>query len=670
MNLVAPLYLAALAALALPWLLHRFSDARPERRPFPSTRFLEPTPPPVSRRRKLRHRALLALRALAVVALALLFAEPWIARPDALGNARERHVVAIDTSLSMRAGERFERALEAAREALAAVPAGDTVQLAAFDRDVTLIGDEPVAPEVARDALEAGARRGRQGDGPLVPGFAAADYGRLMQRLDRLADDAGLPLRATLISDAQRTSLPERRNALYAPRLASLDIIDVGAGEANVSLVAKAASGDGAQARIVATLVASAGGADDAGALAREVVLSSDGRTLARESVRLEPGGRERLVFDAITLPESVEPRFDVALATADALPDDDAVVVPVGLDGERRVALAAIGERATDAARVFVTTALEADGSASVDASTLATGQLPEDAWRLVVFAALGDGAELPAELERHVARGGAALVIDAGRRDGVLDGEGGGALVADARGRPVGRVDESHPLALGEIDWSDVRFFAPGGIVPDERDTVLVETADRRPVLIERASDSGLLLLLNERLDGGDSNLPFQPAFVALMRHVVDWFDAGRSVPERLTVGDPLVLPANVQVLAPDGSPLVAFADTASAGPIVLDTPGLYTVAGALGEQTLTVATDPRESDLAPIDADALAGWRDRHAAEPPDATPVSEGASDARRIRRLPLWPFVLPLLAALLLAETLYANRRLDVRRDGT
>jgi len=696
-SLLAPLYLAALAALALPWLLHRFNDAEPERRPFPSTRFLEPTAPPVSRRRKLRYRALFALRALAVLALALLFAEPWIPRPSTLGEARALHLVAVDTSLSMRAGERFERALEGAREALAGVPAGEPVRLVAFARDVRFASAEPMTVQAATTALG----RGSGGAGLFEAGFAAADYGRLMQRLDRLADESELPVRATLVTDLQRSSLPERRNALYAPRLTSLDIVDVGVGEANVALAAEATSDNGAQARVRVTLVASASGTAGDAAFEREIVVGGEGGVRARERVRLAPGARESVVFEAVTLPETPEPRFEVGFASPDALIEDDSLTVPVRLDGARRVALAALEQaRVPDAARVFVTTALEADGAASVDASRLAEGQLPEDVSRLVVFAPLGGADPLPTPLRRFVARGGGALVIVAdasgratlgnqGSRSSARpnvggrarsDGEGSGTLAQ--RGSGVGRVDVSHPLALGDIDWGETRFYGLGEFVPEGGDRVLVETAERRPVLIERPSEAGLLLILNERLDGGDSNLPFQPAFVALMRQVVDYFDAGRAVPESVTVGDPLALPVNVQVIDPDGRPLVALADTASAQELSLDTPGLYTVVGALGEQELTVAIDPRESDLAPLDTEERAGWLARHASEsaarerqPPapagDARDaLAEVAPEERRVERFPLWPLLLPLLAVMLLAETLYANRRLDVRRDGT
>lgn len=733
MSLLAPLYLAAFAALVLPWSLHRFNDAEPERRPFPSTRFLEAAAPPVSRRRRLRHRQLLALRVLAVVGLALLFAEPWIRRPDTMADARVLHVLAVDTSMSMRAGARADRAQDAARATLDAVSAGDLVRLVSFDRDVRLVGDEAVSAAEGRAALDR-----------LTPGYAAADYGRLMQRLDRLADESALPVRATLFTDVQRSALPARLNTLYAPRLAALDIVDVGADEPNVALVAEATSGNGAQARVRVTLTASASGDAADPAFERDVLLSRDGETLARRSVRLVPGGRETVVFDAVTLPETAEPRFDVGFATSDALAEDDRVTVPVSVGGARRVALAALETRAPSAARVFVTTALEADGGATVDASALDAGQLPEDARRLVAFVPLAAPDALPASLLRHVARGGAALLVDAGRRaesavgapgiaddavagigsaenrenaDGPrIDGEAGEVPDPDRDGSGVGRVDDSHPLALGDIVWGDVRFYETGNYVPGEDDRVLIETADRRPLLIERPSDNGSLLVLNERLDGNDSNLPFQPAFVSLMQHVFDWFDAGGTVPSRVTVGDPLSLPLNVQVIDPDGRALLGLGDSAGAEPLVLDAPGLYTVAGPLGDQTLMVDTDPRESDLAVLGDAERDAWIARHGEGPvdamPDATagvmadsqdgaggggtddPESPGAMDARDARdaaastadvsrataalgsareqaaRLPLWPYLLPLLAVLLLVETLYANRRLDVRRDGT
>ena len=688
MSFLAPLYLAAFAGLALPWLLHRFSEAPPDQRPFPSTRFLEPTTPPLSSRRTLRYRALLALRVLALIALCLLFAEPWIPRPASLVDARALHVIAVDTSLSMRAGDRFERALAAARERIAAVPEGDSVRVLGFDREVTSFGGE------STDAAGAGVALGS-----LEPGFAASDYGRLMQRLDRLAGESSLPVRATLVSDVQQSALPERRNTLFAPRLAALEIVDVGEAEANVALAARARSDDGAQARIDVSLVASGGDSRNDPAFERVVTVSHEGEVLARSAVSLVPGARESVVFERVTLPERIEPHFDVAFAEEDALPEDDSVRVAVHLGGARRVALGALGARVEPAAQVFASTAFEADGGASVDASALASGQLPADERRLMVFTPLAADEPLPAELTRFVARGGSALIVDAaastgdGARGGdtplsgssSATGEDGPDAEAMLRGSGVGRVDESHPLALGEIDWGAVRFFALGDYTPGEDERVLIETEEGLPVLIERPSESGLALVLNERLDGEDSNLPFQPAFVTLLQRVLNWFDTGRAVPERAEVGDAIALPVNVQVLDPDGEALLALADTGTARTFRPETPGLYTVVGALGEQTLDVVLDAGESNLTPVAEEELADWLARHDASangsapaPGTATPDAEADTAAsppdgsarERAERLALWPLLLPLLAVLLMAETLFANRRLDVRREGT
>ena len=118
MSFVAPLFLAGLAALALPWLMHRFSHQDPEQEPFPSTRFLEAVPPPVSRRRQIRHKLLLAFRCLLLALLCLAFARPWLTGGDNTAGGRVLHLVVLDRSLSMQADARFDSALDEARELL------------------------------------------------------------------------------------------------------------------------------------------------------------------------------------------------------------------------------------------------------------------------------------------------------------------------------------------------------------------------------------------------------------------------------------------------------------------------------------------------------------------------------------------------------------------------
>ena len=654
MSLLSPWYLLALGALALPWLLHRFNDARPDLHPFPSTRFLEATAPPVSRRHQLRHRLLLALRVLALIALCVLFAEPWISRPETLGDARRLHVLAVDASLSMRAGERFARAVDAARETLDGIPPDDPVMVMTFASEAVQLTAEPVTAVAAVDELVR-----------LSPGHARADYGQIMQRIGKLANESALPTRAVLFSDLQRSALPERRGALFAPSLTTLEVVDVSDSESNASLTAEATSDNGAQARIIAQVASSS-----SETMERTIIVSTADTELARRRISLQPLARENVIFEAVTLPERGEPRFSLRFENGDDLVEDDAVVVDVLLDGGREIALAAIGARVSAAPRVFVTTALEAEGGARVDTESIGTNQLPDDERRLVVFAPLGADA-LPDSLRRYVARGGAALLVEASIRDQSLPAS---ESTLELKGTGVGRIDETHALGLGEISWAETRFFGLGGYRLQENDKVLIETEDRRPVLIQRPSENGLMLILNERLDGVDSNLPFQPAFVTLMRLIVDWFDASRAVPSQVLAGVAVSLPVNVQVIDPQGESMVSLDGTTQVQSLSLDAPGRYTVVSAFGEQPLMVGIDPRESDLVPMSDDDRTAWVDRHDIEEASAgierqpTAGAEYPPDARSA--LSLWPMILPVLAVLLLAETLLANRRLDVRRAGT
>jgi hypothetical protein len=74
MGLLAPLYLAGLAALSLPILFHLIRRTPRGRQTFGSLMFLAPSPPRLSRRSRLDQWLLLLLRAAALALLAMAFA--------------------------------------------------------------------------------------------------------------------------------------------------------------------------------------------------------------------------------------------------------------------------------------------------------------------------------------------------------------------------------------------------------------------------------------------------------------------------------------------------------------------------------------------------------------------------------------------------------------------
>jgi hypothetical protein len=126
-----PWLLTGLAAVGLPVLIHFLTRARSRRVAFPPFRFLVEACAGQQAIHRLRTFVLLALRSLAVLALVLLFARPFL-KPRvaaASGEARRRAVLLLDGSLSMRAVQGgvtlFDRAKAEAADVLRGLAVGD-----------------------------------------------------------------------------------------------------------------------------------------------------------------------------------------------------------------------------------------------------------------------------------------------------------------------------------------------------------------------------------------------------------------------------------------------------------------------------------------------------------------------------------------------------------------
>jgi len=122
--------LAALAAVGLPVLIHFLTRARPRRIAFPPFKFLIEACAGQQAVHRLRTIILLTIRTLAILALVLLFARPFL-KPSGLADntdAARRAVLILDGSLSMRAVQRgmslFARAQAEAADVLRALESG------------------------------------------------------------------------------------------------------------------------------------------------------------------------------------------------------------------------------------------------------------------------------------------------------------------------------------------------------------------------------------------------------------------------------------------------------------------------------------------------------------------------------------------------------------------
>ena len=289
MNFLNPAFLFALAAAAIPLLIHLLSRRRAKEVPFSSLRFLSTSDRKSMRRINLRRLILLLLRTAAIALVALAFARPVVTgRAAALfpGDEPKSVVVMIDRSFSMGArgsgGTAFELAVSAALEIAGGLGENDELTVALFDERI----EEVLTTERPRRAAAAAALSGEEPSLRTTDLRAALDAGLGM--LERSRREAA---ELFIISDFQRSALSGRKGEGSAER-ARVFLIPAGAPEGtNVSvervLLPGSATHRGEPVRI-GIFVRNTSRSSPAGFPLR---VDLGGRRIMEKEIELEPGG-------------------------------------------------------------------------------------------------------------------------------------------------------------------------------------------------------------------------------------------------------------------------------------------------------------------------------------------------------------------------------------------
>jgi hypothetical protein len=204
--------LAGVAAASLPVLIHLLLRQRARVLPIGSVRFLKSVIRQHTRRRRIRQWILLAMRMLAVLLLAAVFARPFFDR-SALDGLNQEVTILIDGSASMQTREEdgtvFDSALEAAKSELQELDENTKVHIAMFD--ATGVAELEIAKL-----------------GSARTSHAATDYGEaLAWARDLMMVSNRQTRRVVLIADMQRSGL--NRTALGGfPANVDLVVRDVG----------------------------------------------------------------------------------------------------------------------------------------------------------------------------------------------------------------------------------------------------------------------------------------------------------------------------------------------------------------------------------------------------------------------------------------------------------
>jgi hypothetical protein len=732
--LLAPLFLLGLLGIGLPLWLHRFARDTRTKEPFASLMLLEPSRIHESREHTLRYLLLLALRIALLVLIVLAFAQPSLPwrTPPLEGRDRTLHVIVLDTSLSMRQGERWTRAVDKARALINALRPSDQGMLVTADSRVRVVK----GPVNQSDADEL-----RTALAGLQPTAARLDYGMLMTSAPSWIGTERPATQFHLITDLQQSATPLQFADLEPPEGVQLVLEDVGerqgdnqfvksvgispqdanvlevrVGGAHVArtvvlsvdgkekgrktlTAAVAASTPGsptsdAERASNATPSAGAAGASSRGSWGASSGIPtgsavgavdgpSDGESKSSGAVAALPNSDSRVLFPGLDLDKGTH-RITVALEPADSLPQDDQFFSVLERREPRALVIGA-NSNADDVSYFAAAVGALTNPRLTVErtgADAIAQRALADYAVLVVSDVGVLNGATVGA-LQRYLEGGGSVLMTlgpRAAQRDRiplsahVPETRSLKAQAAKTNGEVAGRVaavEESHPALRDAQGWRSVRFFRYVPVTPLPDDTVLIRFEDGHPLLIERHVGAGRLLVLTSPLDRDWSDLAIHPLFVRFIGEAARYLTAAAAAPNTI-VG--AVLPTGVngrngaQVFDPSGKRVLALGDTAGRTQLFAERVGFYEVRGGGRSDWIAVNCDPRESDLSRMSDASVAQWNRLQTPEHAPANVQQANADTGPQLKAL--WPWLLLLAVTLAFVEPLVANSHLHVRRGVT
>lgn len=677
MGFLTPLFLLGLLAAAIPVAIHLIRRENPPRVMFGTLRFMKQTTKKLILLQQIQQWLLLLLRAALICLLVLAFARPLFYQGSMarLIDAEPRSVaILLDTSLSMRFGERFERARLEALEVLDGLNAGDEAAVLTF-ADGTLSVRE-LSTDI--DGLRAFINNLPE------PGYDRVRfYPVLQQANDMLAGSQYENRQLVMISDFKASGVSDNDNDFMLAAGTAFRTIDVGEGRSsNLSLTDVRSPSqlleNQSDYEVLARVRSTGSVFLDRGDLSLSLVSDAAQTAVSApqaQAVQLDERS-EAVINLPLTLDGSGAYTGELALSGDDFALDNrwyfSLDVLP------RMRVLVVNGDPASDwyddEAHWFVL-ALQGMDNSPFDVVTttvqdLSPAQLrDQDAVVLLNTPLLS--SDILSALQTFVAEQGGALWLAPGDRvsaDGFnaqMDDLSPARLLSSQVLPPndyqlIADIDRRHPaLRAMTVDFG-ARFQGFWYTEPAPDAGVLMRFDNGSAMLTERAVGEGRTLLLSTSLDLGWSNFPLQGLYLPFAHEVLTWLIQPPSRERAYLVGQMVDLSALIpesgvlDLIEPDGNRVRVPGDNAFYRARM---PGFVRA----GDTTLAINIAPEAANLARLDIAALT---DRILN--PETTPaVSQRVRTAQLIAEIEqpqrLWWWIVLLVMILLIVEAWVANR---------
>lgn len=671
MVFLTPIFLLGLLAAFIPIAIHLIRKEKPPKLMFSSIRFLKKTSKKLILFQQIQQWLLLLLRAAVIALLVMAFARPLINQTVArlLDADPQSAVILLDVSMSMRYGDTFDRAKQAALELLDSMTAGDEVALINFSDAAELVRELNTDIDSVRSVIT----------GLDQAGYGATRYLPNLRLADQLLETSRFENRAVyLISDFQEVGMQATDEGWKLAPGVAFTGIDVGAEESSNLVLTDVRSPEqlleGAAEQQILARVRSTGTLYlDQG----EVTLTIDGELVDRVAVDLSDRSEEVVTFT--TSFDTQGTHVGEVRVNGDNFSVDNSYFFTVDVLPKIRVLLVN-GEASDnwfDDEGHWFGLAVSSGTESPFELETIESSALSAAALRQNDVAALlnvGDLTTSQAQAVNDYVEAGGSLLLAPGDRVNpeIFNRQFAAILPATLQGQGrlerddylvIADFDRRHPILRPlDTDWS-ARFEGHWSLLADAEADILMRFDNTEPALVERTVGEGKVILFASAMDMEWNNLPLQGMFLPFVHETLRHLAQPEIKQRAYQVGDSFTLDpsgdaTSIEALTPSGS-VINFANDSFV--ISADEPGLITA--TVDDVVVTYAVNilPGESNFTRV---AVATLFD--SIINPDTDPIqSREVRTAQLMEELErpqrLWWWILSLVMLLLLAEALVANR---------
>jgi len=681
MSFVNPIFLFALAGVAVPVLLHVLTRDRIQHATFSTLRFFAKGAKLVVRRKKFQELLLLLLRVALAALLAFVFARPFFGAKtvDTRHEFATARVVVLDVSGSMKRAGLPEALKKEAQDAAGSLTEGqDAAGLITFADTPAIqvpFGDKIAPVKAAADAV--------------TPGYGGTNIADALRKANELLRSVRAKQKEiVLVSDLQRAGWSYFKGDWKLAGDVKLTIrqvkpTDAGSGLGIVEMSAPNSLVLDKQPASIAVRIANY---SDQPRNDVDVALWLGGQKADAQKVNLRANGTVAVRFRHVFDTPGDNPGY-VVIGSGASTPDNtvyfNARTIP-------RIPVLLIDGRPSPNPQIdaafFLNKALVPTDESPFVVTTLAADKVaPQNVAgsSVVILANVGQVPPPVAEaIEALLNRGGGVFFLlgDQAQADS-FNSEFGRVAPCKLRqilqARPANgetaesltRIDFDHPVF--EVfslphhgDLSLPKFARYWETTDTQLSRVLARFGDIRPAILERRIGKGVSLALVSAIDSNWNDFAYQSVFLPFVHQIVRYLAVQTGQQATFTSGDLLPVPDGDTLKDPQGQTLTPTQTGTKSGYYAAQ-PGLYNALNAQGQQDFCYAVNGNltEGDPATVAGDEIAAAIERAPDEmlgglDADATSAPQQGSEKKDAG---LWWYLLAGALALTFAELVVGNK---------